>query len=212
MWMQWEDRTVMQTHEDTVRLLKWELLSATLMWMRRAQGAAWHQTQAAAMGSSRLREQNKHSKPTKQTHTSLKLELVSKGSYQYDPVNHNSSRDSQGPVNWLIGYKDQNQRIWTCTSHCQIHIGVTRVVNAKSRMSIALIVGNYVYIIVAVVIRNAAVSCLRIASVSRGSHTNTSTLCDVAAANNSCRMIKLGYKYLSISLQKTYVTLSNLLQ
>jgi len=66
-------------------------------------------------------------------------------------------------------------------------------------MSIALIVGNHVYIIVAVVIRNAAVCCLRIASVGRGSHTKTCTLCDVAAANNSCRMIKLGYKYLSIS-------------
>jgi len=63
------------------------------------------------MGSSRLREQNKHSKPTKQTHTSLKLELVSKGSYQYDPVNHNSSGDGQNPSNWLIGYKDQNQRL-----------------------------------------------------------------------------------------------------
>jgi len=52
------------------------------------------------MGSSRLREQNKHSKQSKHTHTSLKLELVSKGSYQYDPVNHNSSGDGQNPSNW----------------------------------------------------------------------------------------------------------------
>ena len=183
-----------------------------LTWIRRAQRTAWHQIYAAAMGSSRLREQNKHSKQSKQTHTSLKLELVSKDSYQYDPVNHNSRGDGQNPSNWLIGYKNQNQRLWTCTSHCQIHIGVTRVVNAKSRMSIALIVGNHMYIIVAVVVCNTAVSCLRFPSVSRGSHTNTCTLCDVAAANNSCRMIKLGYKYLSVSLQKTCVTLSNPLQ
>ena len=107
--------------------------------------------------------------------------------YQYNSVNHNSTGNSQSPSDWLIGYEDQNKWLCASTHHSQVHAGVASVVNAKPCMSIALIVDNHMYIIVAVVIYNTAVCCLSPASIGRCTHTNTCTLCDLAAASKACR-------------------------